>query len=229
MPTLDDLRATSAEFLGTGLLVFFGSGTVVVTGTLGEGDLTPDRLLTIALAFGFIVAAVVAATGRISGAHINPAVTSAAPITGHIRPVRGLLYIGGQLAGAVGGALLIVAVVPGDGGTLGATSLGLDVGPGAGLLTETILTFALVFVIFGTAVDPKGPNSLAPLLIGLTVAVDIMIGGPLTGASMNPARSFGPALVAGEWPAHWIYWIGPIVGGSLAALVYQHLYLRRGT
>ena len=200
-----------------------------MTGTLREGELTADRLLTIALAFGFIVAVVVAATGRLSGAHINPAVTCAALITGHISPIRGLLYFGGQLGGAAIGSLLIVAVVPGDGGSLGATSLGSNVGSGAGLLTEIILTFALVFVIFGTAVDPKGPNSLAPVLIGLTVAVDIMIGGPLTGASMNPARSFGPALVAVEWADHWIYWAGPIVGGTIAALVYQHVYLRRGT
>ena len=202
---------------------------MVVTGTLGEGELTADRLLTIALAFGFIVAVVVAATGRLSGAHINPAVTFAALITGRIKPIRGLLYIGGQLGGAAIGALLIVAVVPGDGGSLGATSLGSNVGSGAGLLTEIILTFALVFVIFGTAVDPKGPNSLAPVVIGLTVAVDIMIGGPLTGASMNPARSFGPALVVVEWADHWIYWVGPIVGGTIAALFYQHVYLRRGT
>ena len=202
---------------------------MVVTGTLGEGELTADRLLTIALAFGFIVAVVVAATGRLSGAHINPAVTFAALITGRIKPIRGLLYIGGQLGGAAIGALLIVAVVPGDGGSLGATSLGSNVGSGAGLLTEIILTFALVFVIFGTAVDPKGPNSLAPVVIGLTVAVDIMIGGPLTGASMNPARSFGPALVVVEWADHWIYLVGPIVGGTIAALFYQHVYLRRGT
>ena len=175
------------------------------------------------------MAVVVAATGRLSGAHINPAVTFAALITGRIKPIRGLLYIGGQLGGAAIGALLIVAVVPGGGGSLGATSLGSNVGSGAGLLTEIILTFALVFVIFGTAVDPKGPNSLAPVVIGLTVAVDIMIGGPLTGASMNPARSFGPALVVVEWADHWIYWVGPIVGGTIAALFYQHVYLRRGT
>ena len=177
-PTSDDLRAALAEFLGTGLLVFFGSGAVVVTGDLGEGELTPARLLTIALAFGFAVAVVVAAMGRLSGAHINPAVTVAVLITGHVSPMRGLLYIAGQLGGAAIGALLIVAVVPGDGGSLGATSLGADVSSGAGLLAESILTFALVFVIFGTAVDPKGPTSLAPIAIGLTVAVDIMIGAP---------------------------------------------------
>ena len=175
---------------------------MVVTGTLGEGELTTDRLLTIALAFGFIVAVVVAAAGRHSGAHINPAVTFAALITGHIRPIRGLLYIGGQLGGAAIGALLIVVVVPGDGGSLGATGLAPNVGSGAAVLTEIILTFALAFVIFGTAVDPKGPNALAPVFIGLTVAAGVMIGGPLTGASMNPARSFGPSLVAAEWAGY---------------------------
>ena len=200
---------------------------MVVTGDLGEGELTPARLLTIALAFGFAVAVVVAAMGRLSGAHINPAVTVAVLITGHVSPMRGLLYIEGQLGGAAIGALLIVAVVPGDGGSLGATSLGADVSSGAGLLAESILTFALVFVIFGTAVDPKGPTSLAPIAIGLTVAVDIMIGGPLTGGSMNPARSFGSALVAVEWADHWLYWVGPLIGGVLAALVYHRVYLRK--
>lgn len=221
-----DVRAALAEFLGTLLLVFLGPGTVVVTGTLGPGDLGAARLMAIALAFGLAVTAIVAATARLSGGHINPAVTFTALVTGKLSLTRSLLYIAAQLVGAVVGALLIKAVVPGDGGTLGATALAPGVGIGAGLVIEIILTFVLVFVIFSTAVDPKGLASLAPLAIGLTVAVDILMGGPLTGASMNPARSFGPALVSGTWTNHWIFWVGPLGGGVLGGMIYQRAYLR---
>ena len=225
--TWDDLRAALAEFIATTLFVFIGAGTVVVTGMSGTGELTASRLMVIAMAFGLTITVLVAATARISGGHINPAVTAAALVTRKIGLARGLLYIVAQLAGAIIGALLIMAVVPGDEGTLGATALGTDVGAGAGVLAEVILTFALVFVIFATAVDPRGPSSIAPVAIGLTVIADILVGGSITGGSMNPARSFGPALVAAEWGDHWVYWVGPLAGGILAAVTYQWVFLRQ--
>ena len=218
-----DGRAAFAEFIGTALLVFFGAGAVVSTGQL-EPDLTVPRLLTIAMAFGLAVALIVSATAGLSGGHINPAVTLGLLITGKVSPVRAILYIPAQLFGALLGAWLIKVVFPQDLG-LGATLLSDEISLSAAVLTEVILTFALVFVIFATAIDTRAPSSIAPIAIGLTVLVDILVGAPLTGASMNPARSFGPALVAGEWADHWVYWIGPLAGGLLAAIGYKLVYL----
>ena len=126
------------------------------------------------------------------------------------------------------GALLLLATIPDASDTnMGAHALGPDVSVSMGLLMEIILTFALVFVIFATAVDPGGMGNLAPLAIGLTVLVDHLIAVPITGASMNPARSFGPALVAGQWSQHWIYWVGPLIGGAGAGLLYQFAFINR--
>jgi MIP family channel proteins len=142
----------------------------------------------------------------------------------------GVLYVAGQLLGAVFGALLLQAVVvDGIEGNLGAHSLNADAlsSTGAGLIVEIILTFILVFTVFAVAMDPRGPANLAPIAIGLAVLIDHFVGVPLTGASMNPARSFGPALVANTWDDHWIYWAGPLAGGGLAGLVYYFVYLTR--
>ncbi len=126
------------------------------------------------------------------------------------------------------GALLLVAVIPDAAqGNLGSHGLGANVTVGGGVLAEIILTFVLVFVVFATAMDPKGLGHIAPVAIGLAVLVDHLFGVPVTGASMNPARSFGPALVAGAWENHWIFWVGPLIGGALAALVYEFVFIRR--
>ena len=154
--------------------------------------------------------------------------TFGALITGKISLPKAVTYILAQLLGAVLGAFLLKSVIPvGAHGGLGAHALGPGITAGSGFLVEIVLTFALVFVVFATAMDPKGLGHLAPAAIGLTVLVDHLFGIPVTGASMNPARSFGPALVAGAWSHHWIYWIGPIVGAALAALIYEHVFLRR--
>lgn len=221
-------RATLAEFIATLLFIFLGAGTVVVTGGLMKEGLTSARLVAIALAHGFAIALLVAATAKVSGGHINPAVTFGALVTGKIGLPKAIMYVVAQLLGAVVGAWLIWLVIPvAAQGNLGAHGLGAGITTGGGLLAEIVLTFALVFVVFATAMDPKGLGHLAPAAIGLTVLVDHLLGVPVTGASMNPARSFGPALVAGAWNNHWIYWVGPLVGGALAALVYEFLFLRR--
>ena len=222
----ETMQAGLAELIATLLFVFVGAGSVVVTGTL-TGDLTPARLIAIALAHGLAIMLLVAATAGISGGHINPAVTFGAMLTRKISITKGVVYIAAQLLGAILGALLIAAVVPGAiDGNLGSHGLGAGVEVGAGLLAEIILTFILVFVVFATAMDPKGLAHLAPVAIGLAVLVDHIIGVPLTGASMNPARSLGPALVSGEWANHWVYWAGPLIGGALAAMLYHWVFIK---
>ena len=235
--TADDLnqrtwRAVFAEFVATLLFVFIGSGAVVgVVGVLGRPP-TEDigALVAIALAHGLAIAVLVAAIARISGGHINPAVTFAAVITGRMKAGPGVLYIAAQLAGAVVGALLLDLVLASSvAGNLGAHALNDNAltSDFAGLLVEIILTFVLVFTVFAVAMDPRGPSNLAPIAIGLAVLVDHFVGVPLTGASMNPARSFGPALVSNSWDDHWVYWIGPLTGGALAGLTYYFIYLMR--
>ena len=226
-------RAVLAEFIGTLLFVFVGAGSVViVVNVIGEspGSSVP-ALTAIALAHGLAIAVVVAGTAKLSGGHVNPAVTFGAVITGRMKLSTGVLYVAGQLAGAVVGALLLEAVVLGQyEGNLGAHSLNLEVldGEGAGVVVEAVLTFVLVFTVFATAMDPRGMANLAPIAIGLAILIDHFVGVPLTGASMNPARSFGPALVADAWDDHWVYWLGPLIGGGLAALAYYFAFLWNG-
>lgn len=216
-------QATLAELIAVMLFVFVGSGAIIGIGMVGaDGGTT---LIIAALAHGLAIAALVSAIGRVSGGHINPAVTVAAVVTGRMSLVKGAMYVAAQLIGALVGAALLLSVIPlADQGTLGAHSLNVDVA--SGLIVEMILTFMLVFVIFATAMDPKGPGHLAPFAIGLTVMVNHFVGVPLTGASMNPARSFGPALATGEWANHWVYWVGPIMGAVLAAIIYEVIYIR---
>ena len=217
-------QAVFAELIATMLFVFVGAGSVVVIGGVGD----TGGLVAVALAHGLAIALLVAAIARISGGHINPAVTFGAVITGRMKLSTGVLYVAAQLAGAVIGALLLEAAVVGQfEGNLGAHALNLEVldGEGAGVLVEAVLTFILVFTVFATAMDPRGMANLAPIAIGLAVLVDHLVGLPLTGASMNPARSFGPALVAGFWDNHWVYWLGPLIGGGLAALVYYLTFM----
>lgn len=220
-------RAGFAELIATMLFVFIGAGAVVVTAAMTDGAMTPARLLAVALAHGIAIMIMVSSTAKISGGHINPAVTIATMITRHLSIPKGIFYVAAQLLGAVIGALLIASVVPGAiDGSLGSHQLARNVSEGAGMWAEVIMTFVLVFVIFATAIDPRGFGNIAPIAIGLAVTVDILVGGPITGASMNPARSFGPALVSGSWNSHWVFWAGPIVGGALAGLVYSRFFMK---
>lgn len=242
--TLKTWRAVAAEFIATGLFVFLGAGSVVVAlNVLGGPPLSdPAFIISVALAHGLAIAFLFAAIAKISGGHINPAVTFAAAMTGKIKVSTAVLYIGVQLIAAILGSLLLKAVIAGP-AELGLGTHSINVfdpqvgggilddqvgnGAGAGLLVEAVLTFVLVFVIFATAFDPKGLTHIAPAAIGLAYLVDHLVGIPLTGASMNPARSFGPALVANVWDDHWIYWLGPLIGAAVAALIYEFVFLQR--
>ncbi|MFQ5872407.1 MAG: aquaporin [Dehalococcoidia bacterium] len=231
---LETWRAALAEFVATLGFVFLGSAAVVTSFIVfgGTGDLTPERLIIIAMGHGFAIAVLVWATAHISGGHINPVVTAAAFVTGKIKFLKGALYVLGQLGGAICAAFLLKAVLPNsEENGLGAHALSAamkDESAGLAVLLEAILTFLLVFVVFAVAVDRRGPGNLAPLAIGMIFMLGHFAGYPLTGASMNPARTLGPAWAADQWADHWIYWAGPMGGGILAAVVYQLVFAQRG-
>lgn len=234
------LKASFAELLATALFVFVGVGSVIIAGAYGTEDAigAGPGGIAVAITHGLAIVVLVFAIGGISGGHINPAVSFAMVITGRITIARGVMYVIAQLIGATVGALLlrlfikdpIIEVVPGAGGH--AVNTGILTNLGA-VGIEAMLTFALVWVIFATAVNPRGLGSLAALAIGFTVLLDHFVGIPLTGASMNPARSFGPALglpganegLPGRWDDQWVYWVGPLIGAAVAAISYYVLYL----
>jgi len=222
---LDPLRRGVAEFIGTFTLVFIGAGSIMAAA--GFRDPT---LVGIALAHGLAIAVMVSGLGHISGGHFNPAVTLSFVITRRIAPLLAVVYWVVQFGAAVIAALLLKWIFPTvavNGTKLGAPSLTPVITVGAGVAVEAILTFFLVWVIFATAVDPRGTfKSIAGLAIGLTITLDILMGGPLTGAAMNPARAFGPELVQNYWTHAWIYYVGPALGGITAGLLYEWLYLR---
>lgn len=208
------------ELIGTFLLTFIG-GAAIINGQAG--------LIGVALAHGLTVAIVISALGHISGGHINPAVTFGFLVTRKIDLKEGGIYILSQLVGAVLAAFALKQFVPGAmNASLGGQSVAPSVDLGAAIGIEFLLTFFLVTAIFGTAVDERGTfQSIAGFGIGLVVTVDILAGGPLTGASMNPARSFGPALISGHWDNHLVYWIGPLLGGTIAALIYDTFIMNK--
>jgi MIP family channel proteins len=214
-------KPCAAEFIGTFALIFIGVGSI-------HND---PGLLGVALAHGLTIAVMVSATGAISGGHLNPAVTVGLLVGNRIELRKAIAYWAAQLLGAFAAGILLVNVL-GDGMQSGVAAvargtpdLGRGVGPIRGMVIEAVLTFFLVFVVYGTAVDPRAPK-LGGLAIGLTVALDILFGGPLTGAAMNPARTFGPALASAHWNNHLVYWIGPMAGGALAGLVYGRFLIQ---
>lgn len=228
-------RNLTCEAIGTFALTFIGAGAILTTTWTGG----QPGLIGIALAHGLILAIVVSATMNISGGHINPAVTMAMMVTRRIDAGMGIAYILAQCAGAtIAGVLLMVVFGSmGDAGgamtgsaaidacKLGTPNFGAGVSTGIAVLVEIILTFLLVFAVFGTAVDKRAPK-IGGFGIGLTVGVDILMGGPITGAAMNPARTIGTLIGGGGatsslWTQHWVYWVGPIIGGVLAAVVYD--------
>lgn len=210
-------RDVFAEAIGTFILVFAGTGAVVVN-QISQGAITH---LGISIVFGAIVTALIYTLGHISGAHLNPAVTLAFWQGGFFPGKRVLAYILAQCTGAICASLLLRSIF-GMVGNLGAT-LPLKDNWLQSLILETVLTFILMFVIFGSGLDRRAPIGFAGIAIGLTVAVEAAVMGPITGASMNPARSLAPALVSGVWQHHWVYWLAPIFGAQLAVWVYRWL------
>lgn len=209
------IRRAAAEAIGTFALVFAGCGAIVTEaehpGTLGT--------VGVALVFGLVVMAMVYATGHLSGAHLNPAVTAAFVVTRHFPRAEALAYIGGQLAGALLGAGLLAAIWPSDPAALGTTSP--TVGVGSALAYEALLTAFLMFVVVAAATDTRAVGAAAAIAIGGTVGLGALLGGPVTGASMNPARSIGPALVSGDLQDLWIYIFAPLGGAIAGGLAYQ--------
>ncbi|HEX9890429.1 MAG TPA: aquaporin [Actinomycetota bacterium] len=214
-----------AEFVGALALVFIG-GAAIISSQAGGG------LITVALAHGLAIAVMVSAVGHVSGGHFNPAITIGAWVTQRIRLGDALGYLGSQLAGAAAGALLLRLSIPKE--LWEPTSLGTPTvtefagfGVGQAVLIEAVLAFFLVWVVFATAMDPDGSfGKIAGLAIGLTIAMGVMAAGPFTGAAMNPARAFGPAVVGGFWTNWWVWWVGPVAGGIIAALLYDSVMLR---
>jgi len=211
----DLTRRAAAEGFGTFALVFAGCGAIVTEAT-NPGSL---GVVGIALVFGLIVMAMVYATGHLSGAHLNPAVTLAFVLTRHFPRTEAAAYIAAQVAGAIAAAALLAAIWPSDPASLGATLP--SVGVGSAFAYEAILSAFLMFVIMAVATDTRAVGAAAAIAIGGTVGLDALFGGPVTGASMNPARSLGPALVSGELHDLWLYLIAPPLGAALGALAYQ--------
>jgi aquaporin Z len=222
-PFADVLRRSVAELIGTFALVLIGCGAI-----LSAGPETGAGTLEIALAFGLVIGVMVSALSHISGGHFNPAVTLAFLITRRLSVVLAVAYWLVQFAGAALAALLLKWIYSdAQEATLGAPSLGPDIELGAGLVVEAILTFLLVWVVFATLADPRGSyTAIAGLAVGFAVAFDTLMGGPITGAAINPARAFGPELVANVWDDFWIWYVGPLAGGAIAALLYDELFLR---
>jgi aquaporin TIP len=216
------LQRGVAEFVGTFTLIFVGAGAIIAT---QGGNLT-----AIGLAHGLAIGVMASAVGHISGGHFNPAVTLGFVVTRRIEPRLAATYWFAQLIGAVLAAFMLTWLLPQsqvDAVNLGAPAVGGGIGAGSAVVIEGILTFFLVWVIFASAADPRGTfASIAGLAIGLTITLDIYIGATYTGAAMNPARAFGPDLVQNYWGDAWVWWVGPLVGGALAALLYEYLYLR---
>jgi MIP family channel proteins len=216
----DGFRRGVAELVGAFALTFVGAGSIMASGDL----------LAVAVAHGLILAIMVSALGHISGGHFNPAITFGFLIAGRIVPLLAVVYWVAQFVGATLAALFLRWIFPDvfvDRAQLGAPRLSPAIAVAPGLVLELIMTFFLAWVVFATAADPRGAfQQIAGFAIGLTIAADILMGGPLTGAAMNPARAFGPQLVGNHWSDGWIWYIGPLIGAGIAALAYEYLYLR---
>ena len=223
----DTSRAAVAEAIGTFALCFIGAGAICMNQWTG-GQV---GLLGIAIAHGAVLAVMISALGHISGGHFNPAVTIALLTAKKIKKNRAVIYIAAQLIGGAAAGYLLTTIIPAStwqAVNLGTPGLGAGVTVPQAVLVEMVLTFFLVLTVFGTAVDSKGSwNAISGFGIGTVLVFDILVGGPLTGAAMNPARTFGPALASGFWTNHLVYWIGPILGGIIASVVYTSVLTKK--
>ncbi|XP_073968803.1 aquaporin homolog protein drip isoform X2 [Rhodnius prolixus] len=219
--SFEDLgKCLLAEFLGTMLLVLVGCGSCIAWGS------EAPSVLQIAIAFGFIIAAMVQSVGHISGCHINPAVTLGLFIMGRIGLLKAVLYVPAQCAGAVAGAALLKYMVPDPlVKTLGATVVNNVITPGQGVAVEATITAVLLLVV-GAVTDPDRNDlaNAAPIAIGIAITCCHIFAVPITGSSMNPARALGPAAIQSVWDHHWVYWVGPLLGAAVAGAVYRLVF-----
>ncbi|KAL0354650.1 UNVERIFIED_CONTAM: Aquaporin TIP2-1 [Sesamum radiatum] len=219
------IKAYLAEFISTLLFVFAGSAPPLLSLT-SDAALDPSGLVAIAVCHGFALFVAVAVGANISGGHVNPAVTFGLAVGGQITILTGIFYWVAQLLGSTVACFLLKVVT----GGLAIPTHGVGAGVGAieGVVMEIIITFALVYTVYATAADPKKGSlgTIAPIAIGFIVGANILAAGPFSGGSMNPARSFGPAVAAGNFSGHWIYWVGPLIGGGLAGLIYSNVYMQ---
>ncbi len=218
-----------AEFVGTFALVFIAAGSVCADFYLRQAGGQGLGLLGISIAFGIVVIAVIYATSYVSGSHVNPAVTVSFWITKRMEPNTAIMYILSQIAGASLAGLALKTLFPDAAKTvyLGTCVLAPGVSIARGVLMEFIISFLLIFTIYGTLVDKRASAGFAGIAVGLVVLFGAMIGGTISGGAMNPARVFGPALASGQFTHHYVWWIGPILGGIAAGFVYDKLFAEK--
>ncbi|XP_068636677.1 probable aquaporin TIP4-3 [Aristolochia californica] len=221
----DCLRAIVAEIICTFLFVFAGVGAAMTAGKMIGGTDSIMGLTAVAVAHALVVAVMISAGLHISGGHLNPAVTLGLAIGGHITIFRSFLYWIAQLIGSSLACLLLKYLTGGMAVPVHTLAAGMD--SLQGVIMEIVLTFSLLFTVYATITDPKKavPAGYGPTLVGLVVGANILAGGPFSGASMNPARSFGPALASWDWTDHWVYWVGPLIGGGLAGVIYDNFFV----
>lgn len=222
----DTLKSGLAEFISTLIFVFAGQGSGMAFAKLTAGAAaTPAGLVAASIAHAFALFVAVSVGANISGGHVNPAVTFGAFVGGNISLLNGIVYWIAQLLGSSVACLLLKFATGGL--ETSAFALSANVSVWNALVFEIVMTFGLVYTVYATAVDPKKGNIgiIAPLAIGLIVGANILAGGAFDGASMNPAVSFGPALVSWSWENHWVYWAGPLIGGGIAGLIYEFIFI----
>lgn len=219
-------KAYLAEFISTLLFVFAGVGSAIAFNKVtSDAALDPSGLVAIAICHGFALFVAVAVGANISGGHVNPAVTFGLALGGQITILTGIFYWIAQLLGSIIACYLLKVVTGGL--AIPVHSLAAGVGAVEGVVMEIIITFALVYTVYATAADPKKGSLgvIAPIAIGFIVGANILAAGPFSGGSMNPARSFGPAVASGDFAGNWVYWVGPLVGGGLAGLIYSNVFM----
>lgn len=221
----DCIKALVVEFICTFLFVFAGVGSAMATDKMSGNEVV--GLFFVAIAHTLVVAVMISAGFKISGGHLNPAVTLGLCVGGHITVVRSILYWIDQCLASVAACALLKYLTGGLITPVHTLAAGMD--SLQGVIMEIVLTFSLLFTVYATLVDPKKGflHGIGPLVTAFVVGANIMAGGAFSGASMNPARSFGPALISGIWTDHWVYWVGPLIGGGLAGLVYENFFIDR--
>ncbi|KAG1362156.1 aquaporin TIP2-3 [Cocos nucifera] len=224
--SVGSLKSYLAEFIATLLFVFAGVGSAIAYAELtADAALDPAGLVAVAVAHAFALFVGVSMAANISGGHLNPAVTFGLAVGGHITILTGIFYWVAQLLGSTVACLLLKFVTGGKAIPTHGVAAGMN--ELEGVVMEVVITFALVYTVYATAADPKKGSlgTVAPIAIGFIVGANILAAGPFSGGSMNPARSFGPAVAAGNFAGNWVYWVGPLIGGGLAGLIYGDIFI----